>query len=97
MSFLKKLKIKQWLLIVLIASYLSVFLLPLKMNTEASKGVQTILGVVGLIFGILVGFFITELWTRFQKIRDNVAVEVSGLQTYYLYVQGFNTFPRHQK
>ena len=97
MSFLQRIKLKQWLIITVIASYLVVFLLPIETSAEVRGEIQNILTIVGILFGILVGFFITELWTRFQRIRDNVAVEVSGLQTYYLYVQGFNTFPRHRE
>ena len=97
MSWLQHIKLKQWLIITAIASYLVVFLLPIRTSAEVRGEIQNILTIVGILFGILVGFFITELWTRFQKIRDNVAVEVSGLQTYYLYAQGFNTFPRHQE
>ena len=100
MSLIKRIKrihTNQWLIITALASYTLVFLLPIRANNQVSQEIQTILGVVGLLFGILVGFFITELWTRFQKVRDNVAVEVSGLQTYFLYVQGFNIFPRHRE
>ena len=53
----------------------------------ANETITTILGVVGLMFAIIVGFFINDLWSRYQTIRGNVAVEVSGLQTYFLFVK----------
>jgi len=94
MSFLGRINIKQWLLIVILVSFFCVFVVPI---SPGAKGeIQTILSIVGLLFGILVGFFITELWSRFQRIRDDVSVEVSGLQTYYLYLQGLNSFPQHR-
>jgi len=95
MLFLRRVKTKYLIVIVIAASFLSVFLLPTK--AEISEGINTILGIVGLLFAILVGFFITDLWSRFQKMRENVAVEVSGLQTYYLFVQILGKFLRHKK
>jgi len=95
MSFLKRISTKHSIVIVIIASFLTVFFIPIK--EQFSEGVSAILGMVGLLFAILVGFFITDLWSRFQRIRENVAVEVSGLQTYYLFVQILGKFPRHKK
>lgn len=54
---------------------------------ETNETVNIILGVVGLLFAIIIGFFINDLWTRYQIVRENVAVEVSGLQTHYLFVK----------
>jgi len=95
MAFLKRIKTKNLIIIVIIVSFLLIFLLPIK--EEISEGVNAILSMVGLLFAILVGFYITDLWSRFQRIRENVAVEVSGLQTYYLFVQILEKFPRHKK
>lgn len=95
MSFLRKIKTKYLIIIVILLSFLFVFLLPTK--REVSEGINAILSIVGLLFAILVGFFITDLWSRFQRIRENVAVEVSGLQTYYLFVEVLGKFPRHKK
>ena len=95
MSFFIKIKSKYLIIIVVALSFLSVFLFPTK--EQVSGGVNAILGVVGLLFAILVGFFITDLWSRFQRIRENVAVEVSGLQTYYLFVQVLGKFACHKE
>lgn len=95
MSFLRRVKTKYLIVIIIAISFLCVFLLPTK--AKVSEGINAILGIVGLLFAILVGFFITDLWSRFQKMRENVAVEVSGLQTYYLFVKILGKFPRHKK
>ena len=85
MSIFRKIKTKYLITIVIALSFISVFAIP--KQAQVTEGVSAILGMVGLLFAILVGFFITDLWSRFQIIRDGVAVEVSGLQTYYLFVQ----------
>ena len=88
----KLLKIKYLLPVIVTAC----FLIPLFLRGGGkSKIIESTLGLVGLLFGILVGFFITDLWTRFQRIRENVAVEVSGLQTYYIFVKIMEHFPGH--
>ncbi len=95
MSFFKKIKSKYLAGIVILLSFVSVFMIPITSGT--SEHISTILGIVGLLFAILIGFFITDLWSRFQRIRENVAVEVSGLQTYYLFVQILGKYPQHKK
>jgi len=95
MSFSRKMKTKYLTSIVIVVSFISVFAFPIQ--TQATQGVNAILGMVGLLFAILVGFFITDLWSRFQRIREGVAVEVSGLQTYYLFVQVLGKFLRHRE
>jgi len=95
MSFLRKIKSKYLVTIVILLSFISVFVVPI--NSGTSEHISTILGVVGLLFAILIGFFITDLWSRFQRIREGVAVEVSGLQTYYLFVQILGKYPQHKK
>ena len=83
------------MVVIITISFLSAFIIPIK--GEASEEINTILGIVGLLFAILIGFFITDLWSRFQRIRENVAVEVSGLQTYYLFVRILSKYPQHKK
>jgi len=91
---IKRLKINQILFLVILIFFLMAVFLPTGQENEM---INTILGVAGLLFAILIGFFITDLWTRSQKIRDNVAVEVSGLQTYYLFVKIMARFPGHKE
>ena len=94
MSILRTIKTKYLVTFVIIISFTSVFLIPIR--EELNEGINAILGMVGLLFAILVGFFITDLGSRFQRIRENVAVEVSGLQTYYLFVQVLGKFVPHK-
>ncbi len=95
MNFLKKIKTEYLIFVVITITFLSVFLFPA--SEEVNETINAVLGMVGLLFGILVGFFITDLWTRFQRIRENVAIEVSGLQTYYLFVKIMSSFPKHKE
>jgi len=95
MAFLKKIKTKYLIVIVIALSFSFVFFLP--MSGELNETINAILGMTGLLFGILVGFFITDLWSRFQRIRGNVAIEVSGLQTYYLFAKVLGSFPGHKE
>lgn len=91
---LKILKVQHLLPIVVIMCFLVAYFFP---GAGKSEMVNTALGVVGLLFAILVGFFINDLWSRFQRIRENVATEVSGLQTYYLFVKVLARFSHHKK
>lgn len=95
MISLKRIKLNYLVTAVIAGSFLIVFLVPTQ--EKIGEGVSSILGVVGLLFAILVGFFITDLWSRFQRIREGVAVEVSGLQTYYLFAQVLGSFPQHKQ
>ncbi len=95
MGFLRKIKTKYLIVIVIALSFLFVFFLPT--SGEVNETINSILGMTGLLFGILVGFFITDLYSRFQRIRANVAIEVSGLQTYYLFVKILDGFPKQRE
>ena len=90
----KLMKTKYLLPFVLVLSFTAAYFFH---SHGENKTVEIIFGAVGLLFGILVGFFITDLWTRFQRIRENVAIEVSGLQTYYLFVKIMNNAPGHEE
>ncbi len=90
----KILKIKSLLPIVAILCFVIAYLLPGRGGNET---INTTLGIIGLLFAILIGFFINDLYSRFQRIRENVAIEVSGLQTYYLFVKILSSFPQHKK
>ncbi len=89
----KILKIKFLLPSVSILCFIIAYLIPGRGGDET---INTILGIVGLLFAILIGFFINDLYSRFQRIRENVAIEVSGLQTYYLFVKILGSFPQHK-
>jgi len=56
-----------------------------------------ILTVVGILFAVIVGYFITGGWSRYEKVRENVAEEVSGLITYYSFAKVLGRFKRNKK
>lgn len=64
---------------------------------EVNETISTVLGVVGLLFAIIVGFFINDLWSRYQTIRGSVATEVSGLQTHFLFVKVYSHMVKDSK
>lgn len=43
------------------------------------------LTVIGLIYGLIAAFTISNSWERFSKIRDNISAETSALETFYLF------------
>jgi hypothetical protein len=45
--------------------------------------IQTSISFIGILFGIIIGFFITDLYTRFHAIRSNAAIDSSCLTTYF--------------
>ena len=56
---------------------------------------NTLLAFIGILFGIIVGFFITDLYSRFSAVRENVGVEASGWSTYYSFCKILGRFKRH--
>jgi len=47
--------------------------------------VQNSVNFIGILFGIIVGFFIADLYTRYLAIRQNAAADSSCLTTFYLF------------
>ncbi|MBI4162970.1 MAG: DUF4239 domain-containing protein [Candidatus Aenigmarchaeota archaeon] len=45
------------------------------------------LTVIGLIYGIMAAFAISNAWERFSKIRDAIAEETNALTTMYIYAK----------
>jgi Protein of unknown function (DUF4239) len=62
-----------------------------------NRVIETVLTVSGVLFAIIIGLFITDLWSRFEKIRSNVALEVSGFTTYFAFVNILSTNPSHKR
>ena len=48
------------------------------------------LTVVGLIYGIMAAFAISNAWERFSKIRDAVAEETNAIMTMYIYAKNMS-------
>jgi len=82
--FIKYGHIKHITPLILVLSLLFAIAMP---TFGAEKSAEMMLAVLGILFGIVVGFFINDLWTRFEHIRDNVSTEVSGLAMYYSFVK----------
>ena len=75
-----KLKIKQLLIITIIVSFTAAFLFP---GIENDDTIQSSITFIGILFGIIIGFFIADLYARYQGIRENAALDSSALSTFY--------------
>lgn len=87
MEFFKKIRnihFKYGISLTIIICFLASILFP---GVGESKTVETLITFVGILFGIIVGFFITDLYSRFQAIRENAAIDSSGLGTYYSFAK----------
>lgn len=93
MRNLKILKLKYLLPIVILGSFSASFIIP---GAGENQTIRAILTSSGILYAILIGFFITDLYTRFDKIRTNVAVEVSGLITYFSFVKVLGKSDHHK-
>lgn len=81
-------------MIVLILCFLLAIFLP---AGKESPGTYTILTVIGILFGVILGFFITDLWTRFDQIRQNIGEEVSGWTTLFGFSRILANAKRYRK
>lgn len=77
---MKKLKIKQLIFIAIIISFAASFSFP---GIAKDETIQTSINFIGILFGIIVGFFIADLYSRYQGIRQNAAADSSCLSTFY--------------
>jgi len=75
-----KIKTKHILLFLILISFAASYFFP---GVEDNETIQSSITFVGLLFGIIVGFFITDLYARYQGIRANAAVDSSSLTTFY--------------
>ena len=80
----KFMKLKYLFPLVIIASFIAAIYIP----TPTEKAIGSMfLGIVGILFGIIIGFFITDLYTRFARMRELIAGEVSALTTAYAFAK----------
>lgn len=77
-----KLKIKHLLFFAIIVSFLASFLFP---GIRNDPRVENSVTFIGILFGIIVGFFIADLYQRYQGIRDNAGTDSSCLSTFYFF------------
>ncbi|MFY9228258.1 MAG: hypothetical protein WAO28_02945 [Candidatus Microsaccharimonas sp.] len=71
---------KYALIVAIISSFALSFLIP---STSGNAFVYNALTFIGILFAILVGFFITDLYTRYVYIRQNAAADSSNLSSFY--------------
>ena len=79
-----KIKTKHLLFIVIVVSFVAAYFFP---GIGDNPMVQTSITFIGILFGIIVGFFIADLYTRYQGIRDNAGTDSSCLSTFYFFAQ----------
>ncbi len=79
-----KLKIKHLLFFTIIISFLAAYFIP---GIGDDPRVQNSITFIGILFGIIVGFFIADLYSRFQAIRDNAGTDSSCLSTFYSFAK----------
>jgi len=77
-----KIKIKHLLVIAILASFLASHFFP---GVGDDPRVQNSITFIGILFGIIVGFFIADLYSRYQGIRDNAGTDSSCLSTFYFF------------
>jgi len=75
-----KIKTKHVLIFLIIVSFAASYFFQ---GLGDNQTIQNSITFIGLLFGIIVGFFITDLYTRYQGIRSNAAVDSSSLSTFY--------------
>jgi len=78
-------KAKVFLGLLIVVSFLGAYFFP-GIGDEGPVNGNTI-SFIGILFGIIVGFFIADLYSRYQGIRDNAAVDASSLGTFYAFAK----------
>ncbi len=77
-----KIKIKHLLFLAILVSFLSSYFFP---GVGDDVMVQNSITFIGILFGIIVGFFIADLYSRYQGIRSNAGTDSSCLSTFYFF------------
>ena len=76
--------IKHGIIYVLIISFAASVIFP---GIGPDPVIETLLAFIGILFGFIVGFFISDLYSRFQTIKENAAIDASGLATFFSYAK----------
>lgn len=79
-SHRKRYSVKYAFLVAVIFSFGLAFIVP---NFGGNAFIDNALTFIGILFAILVGFFITDLYTRYVYIRQNAAADSSNLSTFF--------------
>lgn len=77
-----KIKIKHLLFFAILISFLASYFFP---GVGNDPRVQNSITFIGILFGIIVGFFIADLYSRYQGIRENAGTDSSCLSTFYFF------------
>jgi len=77
-----EIKIKHLLLINIFIAFLASYFFP---GVGANETISTFITFIGILFGLIVGFFIADLYARYQAIRNNAAIDSSCLSTFYFF------------
>ena len=85
-STLNNIHFKHGILFSVIICFILSFIFP---GVGTNPVIETLLVFIGILFGIIVGFFISDLYSRFQVIKENAATDSSGLATYYSFAKIF--------
>lgn len=75
-----RIKIRYWLVIVILASFLASYIFP---GVEENKTIESSITFIGVLFGLIVGFFITHLYSRYNGIRTSAALDSTSLSSLY--------------
>ncbi len=79
-----KVTVKHVLFFLIAISFLAAYFFP---GVEDNETIKTSITFLGILFGIIVGFFITDLYARYQGIRNNAAIDSSCLTTFYSFAK----------
>ncbi|MFH1291276.1 MAG: hypothetical protein ABIH79_01840 [archaeon] len=79
-----KIKIKHVLFLAVLVSFLASYFFP---GVGDDVMVQNSITFIGILFGIIVGFFIADLYSRYQGIRANAGTDSSCLSTFYFFAK----------
>lgn len=77
-----KLQIKHLIVFVIIISFVASYLFP---GVGDDAMVKSSITFIGILFGLIVGFFVADLYARYQGIRSNAAQDASSLGTFYFF------------
>ena len=79
-----KMRTRVLLILVIVSSFSVSFAFP---GIGDDPRVQNSITFIGILFGIIVGFFIADLYSRYQAIRDNAGTDSSCLSTFYFFAE----------
>ncbi len=79
-----KLNVKHILIFLILISFLAAYFFP---GADGEVIGQNSIAFIGILFGIIIGFFLADLYARYQGIRENAAIDSSSLTTFYAFAK----------